>query len=362
MTMTIAPKAKRAVLAAAMAEAEKTSAAVKNESGDSGTKKIGPDQLAEETARQIISGRRLKRGEDCSFLLTASLEILCASAGEIRNALCPSQVELCSIINGRSGRCGEDCKFCAQSACHGAKVEEYPFLEAEEIVEDMRRHKAQNVRRYSIVTAGRALCGAEFYRALNAYRMMVSESGGMEFCASLGLLSEEDFGRLREAGISRYHANIETSRRYFPSICTTHSYEDKLEVIRRAKAAGLTVCSGGIIGMGESWEDRVDMALSLYELGIRSIPLNVLKPIKGTPFEKLPLLEEADILRTIAIFRYFNPEAQIRLAAGRDRMEHSGRKAFQAGANAAITGDMLTTSGNRINEDQEMLVSMGFEV
>lgn len=325
-------------------------------------KKAESDRLAEEMARQIISGRRLGRGEDCDFLMTARLEVLCAGADEIRRALCPNKVELCSIINGRSGRCGENCKFCAQSACYRAKVEEYPFLEPEVILEDMRRHEAQKVRRYSIVTAGRALSGAEFEQALEAYRRMVSEGGRMEFCASLGLLPEEDFKRLREVGVSRYHANIETSRQYFSTVCTTHTYEDKLEVIRRAKAAGLTVCSGGIIGMGESWEDRIDMAISLCELGIRSIPLNVLKPIKGTPFEAVSPLGEAEILRTVALFRYLNPEAQIRLAAGRDRMERSGRNAFQAGANAAITGDMLTTSGNRINEDQDMLSSMGFEM
>ena len=244
-------------------------------------------QLAED----IIKGRRLKRGEDLSFLLSEDLDELCAGADKIRKELCGNHVDLCSIINGRSGRCGEDCKFCAQSACHHAKVEEYPFLEPEEILEDCKRHEAKKVHRYSIVTAGRALTGAEMEKALQAYRAMKKECK-VELCASHGLLSQEDFNRLKEAGVGRYHANIETSRRNFPNICTTHTFEDKLEVIRRAQAAGLSVCSGGIIGMGETWEDRVDMAFTLSGLKILSIPLNVLRPIPGTPFENLPLLSE----------------------------------------------------------------------
>ena len=234
-------------------------------------------QLAED----IIKGRRLKRGEDLSFLLSEDLDELCAGADKIRKELCGNHVDLCSIINGRSGRCGEDCKFCAQSACHHAKVEEYPFLEPEEILEDCKRHEAKKVHRYSIVTAGRALTGAEMEKALRAYRAMKKECK-VELCASHGLLSQEDFNRLKEAGVGRYHANIETSRRNFPNICTTHTFEDKLEVIRRAQAAGLSVCSGGIIGMGETWEDRIDMAITLSELGIKSIPLNILRPIPGT--------------------------------------------------------------------------------
>ena len=200
---------------------------------------------------------------------------------------------------------------------------------------------------------------AYVWTVLIGYSAMKKECK-VELCASHGLLSQEDFNRLKEAGVGRYHANIETSRRNFPNICTTHTFEDKLEVIRRAQAAGLSVCSGGIIGMGETWEDRIDMAITLSELGIKSIPINILRPIPGTPLEHQAALSENEILRTIAIFRYINPTAMGRLAAGRNSMEHSGERAFRSGANAAITGDMLTTSGNRISEDQEMLAAMGF--
>ena len=312
-------------------------------------------------AEEIINGRRLNREDDLAFFMEEDLDSLCGGADDIRRRLRGDRADLCSIINGRSGRCGEDCKFCAQSSCHNAKINEYPFLEPEEILEDCRRHERQGVGRYSVVTAGRALNGREMDLALRAYRSM-KENCKIELCASHGLLSQEDFYRLAEAGISRYHANIETSRRNFPNICTTHTYDDKLEVIRRARNAGLAVCSGGIIGMGETWEDRVDMAFSLYEMEIKSIPINILQPIPGTPFGTLPPLSEEEILRTIAMFRYINPDAEVRLAAGRNSMEHSGKKVFTAGANAAITGDMLTTSGNNIADDMAMLTSMGFEV
>lgn len=323
---------------------------------------LEPSLTADQLAEQIIEGRRLTR-EEAVVLLTLPLDELCAGADKIRREFCSDGADLCSIINGRSGRCGEDCKFCAQSAHYQSEVKEYSFLPADVIVEDMKKHKAQRVHRYSIVTAGRDLSGGEFETALEAYREMDElAEGEIKLCASFGLLDEAAFRELKEAGVSRYHANIETSRNYFPNICTTHTYEDKLEAIRRAKAAGLSVCSGGIIGMGESFEDRIDMALSLCELEIPSIPLNILRPIKHTPFEQMPPLSEEEILRTVALFRYLNPKAEIRLAAGRNNLTHSGEQAFRSGANATITGDLLTTSGNNIREDQEMLTSMGFRL
>ena len=159
-----------------------------------------------------------------------------------------------------------------------------------------------------------------------------------------------------------YHENIETSRRYFPYICTTHTYDEKIQSIKLAQAEGFCVCSGGIIGMGETWEDRLDMAVSLAELGIESIPINALMPIPGTPLENLPTLSEDDILRTVAFFRYINPLANIRLAAGRGLMREYGKAAFQSGASATITGNMLTTSGSNIAGDKAMLTGMGRDI
>ena len=310
-------------------------------------------------AEDIIGGYRIKRSDDTGFFITADLEQLCSGADMIRKHFKGDHVDLCSIINGRSGKCSENCKFCAQSAHHCTGIEEYPFLDEEKILAECLHNEERGVHRFSIVTAGRTLSDEDFEKAVSAYKLLDSRSK-MELCASHGLLTQEQFNRLHSAGVRRYHANIETSRRNFPNICTTHTYEDKLECIRRAQKAGFEVCSGGIIGMGENWEDRIDMAVSLSELGVKSIPINALMPIKGTPLENTERITAEDILRTVAIFRYIVPEADIRLAAGRNLMENCGAKAFLSGADATITGDMLTTSDNDIQGDVEMLHSMGF--
>ncbi|HWT26721.1 MAG TPA: biotin synthase BioB [Mobilitalea sp.] len=312
-------------------------------------------------AKEIIAGRRLKRGEDFrSFISTASDELF-EGANMIREALCGSKIDLCTIINGRSGRCSENCKFCAQSAHHHTGITEYEFLDPDVIVEDCKRNEANGVHRYSIVTAGRSLKGKDFTKAINAYERMHKECS-ISLCASHGLLEEEEFLRLKEAGVSMYHANLETSKRNFPNVCTTHTYEDKIKNIELAKKAGLRVCSGGIIGMGETWEDRIDMAVSLSELQVDSIPINALMPIKGTCYGDLKPLTEDDILRTVAIFRYINPTAYIRMAAGRNYFKDGGAKIFLSGANATITGDMLTTVGHNTAQDKIMFTNLGFDI
>ena len=314
-------------------------------------------QLAED----IIKGRRLKRGEDLSFLLSEDLDELCAGADKIRKELCGNHVDLCSIINGRSGRCGEDCKFCAQSACHHAKVEEYPFLEPEEILEDCKRHEAKKVHRYSIVTAGRALTGAEMEKALQAYRAMKKECK-VELCASHGLLSQEDFNRLKEAGVGRYHANIETSRRNFPNICTTHTFEDKLEVIRRAQAAGLSVCSGGIIGMGESHADVVDMLSELREIAPQALPINFLLPIPGTPLEHTDTsgLTTEYCLKVLCLARLMVPQTDLRCAAGRE-VYFKGREGdLLRVVDSIFASGYLTAGGQGIKDTIQAIENAGY--
>ena len=312
-------------------------------------------------AEQIINGRRLTKEDDLSFLLTCDLDELLHCADILRRHFSENRSDLCSIINGRSGRCSEDCKFCAQSAHHCTGIEEYAFLDKRKIIAECRHNEQQGVQRFAIVTAGRRLSGSEFDKALDTYRTLTCESH-VGLCASFGLLEQEQFFMLHNAGVSRYHANIETSRNNFKNICTTHTFEDKLECIRRAKAAGFEICSGGIIGMGESWQDRIDMALTLGGLGVNSIPINALIPIKGTPLENIERINERDILRTVAIFRFIVPTADIRLAAGRSLMSNCGERAFVSGANSAITGDMLTTSGNRIRDDVALLKRIGYSM
>ena len=310
------------------------------------------------TAEEIIAGAWLKPEDDVSLLLEAPLAEVQSAAGEVQRAFCGKHVDLCTILNGRSGKCSEDCKYCAQAACHHTGVEEYPFLPVEEILENAQANQRAGVNRFAIVTSGRALQGREFDMAVAAYEKM-RDTLAIDLCASHGIISREQFRRLRKAGVTSYHHNIETSRRFFKNICTTHTYEDRIRTIRLAQEEGLCVCSGGIIGMGENWQDRLDMAFELQALGIKSIPINALMPIPGTPLEKQKPLASEEILRTIAIFRLINPTANIRLAAGRKLLPENGATAFLHGASASITGNMLTTSGTTIKEDREMLQRLG---
>ena len=313
-------------------------------------------------AQEIIEGRRITREDDLSFFLTCDLQELCEGADRIRAHFIGDKVDLCSIINGRSGKCPEDCKYCAQSAHYHTSCEVYDFLPEEKIVEACKMNESEGVDRFSIVTAGKALTGEEFDKAVHAFEKMHRECK-IDLCASMGFLSEEQLHRLHEAGVTSYHHNIETSKRNFPNICSTHTYEQKIETLKKVKAEGMCACSGGIIGMGETWEDRLDMAVSLAELGIDSIPINALMPIKGTPLENLPPITEDEILRTIAFFRYINPLANIRLAAGRALLTNDGETAFQSGASASITGNMLTTAAcATIRSDREMLKNLDRDV
>lgn len=312
-------------------------------------------------ADDIINGKRLTRKDDLSFFIDCELDALLEGADKIREYFCGDKVDLCTIINGRSGRCGEDCKYCAQSAHNHTNCEVYDFLPKEKILAEALANEKEGVDRFAIVTAGRSLSGEDFEKAIDAYETMHKECK-LDLCASLGFLTKEQFHRLHEAGVTSYHDNIETSRRNFPNICTTHTYDEKVATIKAAQEEGFCVCSGGIIGMGETWEDRLDMAVSLAELGIMSIPINALMPIPGTPLENLEQLSENDILRTIAFFRYINPEANVRLAAGRALITNDGEAAFSGGASATITGNMLTTSGSTIESDKKLLSGMGRDV
>ena len=312
-------------------------------------------------ADDIINGKRLTRKDDLSFFIDCELDALLEGADKIREYFCGDKVDLCTIINGRSGRCGEDCKYCAQSAHNHTNCEVYDFLPKEKILAEALANEKEGVDRFAIVTAGRSLSGEDFEKAIDAYETMHKECK-LDLCASLGFLTKEQFHRLHEAGVTSYHDNIETSRRNFPNICTTHTYDEKIATIKAAQEEGFCVCSGGIIGMGETREDRLDMAVSLAELGIMSIPINALMPIPGTPLENLEQLSENDILRTIAFFRYINPEANVRLAAGRALITNDGEAAFSGGASATITGNMLTTSGSTIESDKKLLSGMGRDV
>lgn len=313
-----------------------------------------------EYADYIINGNNLTK-EEVLLLAEADIDELAHEADRLRKHFCGNSFDMCTIINAKSGKCSENCKYCAQSSYYSTEVEEYPLLPAGDIVNEAKRNEKQGVLRFSIVTSGRRLTDSEVDNVCESYRLIKKETG-IEVCASHGLLDEQQFRKLKEAGVTRIHNNLETSRRNFANICTTHTYDDKIEAIQAAMRAGIHVCSGGIIGMGETMEDRIDMILDIRSLGIRSVPVNILNPIPGTPYEKLDRITYDEIIRTIAVFRFVNPQASIRMAGGRGLLPDKGRRAFVSGANAAISGDMLTTAGITVAADLEMINELGYEV
>lgn len=294
-------------------------------------------------------------------LLKYDTEDLCKEADKIRRHFCGNEFDLCTIVNGKSGRCSEDCKFCAQSSHYKSEVENYELLDTNSMKKEAIYNDEKNVGRYSVVTSGKKLSSKEIEHLCDTY-IEIRKSCKIKLCASSGLLTYEELCKLKEAGVTRYHNNLESSKRFFPQICTTHNYDEKIETIKAAKKAGLTVCSGGIMGLGENMEDRIDLAFTLRVLGITSVPINILNPIKGTPLENNKVLTLDEVRKIVAIYRFILPNAQLRLAGGRGLLEDKGLSVFSSGANAAITGDMLTTSGITIDEDMKIIKKLGYEV
>lgn len=315
--------------------------------------------LIDNLKEKVLSGSEITK-EEAMKLYQEPLEELTRAADEIRQHFCGNGFDICTIINGKSGRCSENCKYCAQSSFYHTKVEEYPLLGTDEIVEQAKYNDERGVLRYSIVTSGKRLSEKEIDKMCETIREIKKQTD-IEVCISFGLLKEEEYRKLREAGATRVHNNLETSRRNFPNVCTTHDFEDKIAAIRAAKNAGLSVCSGGIMGLGETIEDRIDMALTLRELKINSVPVNMLNPIPGTPYEKNPRLTEDDMRRIVSVYRFLLPKASIRLAGGRGLLSDKGKSCFESGANAAISGDMLTTAGITIETDMNLLDALGYK-
>ena len=309
---------------------------------------------------KVMNGNPITK-EEAIALYAQPLEALCKSANQIRQHFCSNTFDLCTIVNGKSGQCSENCKFCAQSRYYDTHITEYSFLSSEKLLQQAKHNYAQGALRYSIVTSGRCLSDLEVEKICDVIQK-IKNAVDISICVSFGLLNQQQFYQLKKAGVTRVHNNLETSEKYFPNICTTHTFQDKINAIRAAQAAGLSVCSGGIMGLGETIEDRIDMALCLRTLGIQSIPINILNPIPGTPFEHYPKLNESDIRHIIAVYRFILPDASIRLAGGRGLLEDYGKSCFLSGANAAISGNMLTTYGIDIKTDIHVLQQLGYEV
>ncbi len=293
--------------------------------------------------------------EDIKELLGLPLPELILMADKVRREFLAPKVELCNIMNAKSGACSEDCKFCAQSGRHKTGAPAYSLKDKSEIIQAAKRAKEIGAERFDIVTSGDNLSKEEL-KIVCAAIAEITGRVGIKMCASLGALNDDDFRRLKQAGLSRYHHNIETSPGYFPNIVSTHTFQDRVNTIRAAKSTGLEVCSGGIIGMGETMEDRIEMALCLKELDVDSVPLNVLVPIKGTPFENVTPLSCEETIRTIAIFRIILQDKVIKIAAGRESiLKDFQAMAFMAGANGMLIGGYLTIRGREVAEDRKLV-------
>ncbi len=292
---------------------------------------------------------------EIAALLEMNLPELVRMAGDIRRQETGSRLELCNIMNAKSGMCAEDCKFCAQSLRHKTTASRYPLKGKDEMIKAAQRAKEIGAHRFDIVTSGAMLTREELCKIVEAVTE-IKRQVDIDMCASLGKLDEKSLALLKQAGISRYHHNIETSPGYFSKIVTTHTFQERIDTIRAAKRAGLEVCSGGIIGMGEDWPDRIEMAIILKELNVDSIPINILVPIKGTPLEDIKPLSPADAIRTVAIFRVILRNKIIKIAAGRESvLKDLQAEAFRAGANGMLIGGYLTIKGSNLEDDNALI-------
>ena len=311
-----------------------------------------------ELAEQVINGQQITN-DDAHRLLQAQgaeLSYVFAGAHRIREHFCQDHVGLCSIINAKSGRCAENCAFCAQSSHADTDAPVYPLKSKEEIVAGAREADAGNGHCYGIVTSGTRISqGKELDTILQAFRE-IRETTNIKPSASLGILDQQTADALAQAGCVTYHHNLETARSFFPEICTTHDYEEDVETVRVAKAAGMRVCCGGILGLGESAEQRIELATTLRELDVDSVPVNFLNPVTGTKLEGQTDLTPMDCLRIVAMMRYVLPTKHITVCGGREtNLREFQSWIFMAGANGMMIGNYLTTSGRDERVDMQML-------
>ncbi len=319
----------------------------------------------EELTNRVLDGGEITLGEASRLMETdkqRDIIHLTGFANSIRDKFKGSLINVCAIINAKSGRCSEDCRFCSQSSHYSTTIDKYPLLEKDEIIAGARRAAEHGINRFSIVVSGRDVKNSAEWESICGTIDEMRSIAGVDICASLGTLTKEFAGNLKKAGLKRYHHNLETSESFFPSICTTHSYEVRAETVKAAKEAGMSVCCGGIFGLGETRTHRIELAFALKELDVDSIPLNFLNPIPGTPLEKAEPLHPMEILKIIALFRFVNPTKGIRVCGGRDKNLRSVQSLiFAAGASGLMTGNYLTTAGSNVNDDMQMIEDLMLE-
>lgn len=310
---------------------------------------------------KVLGGKKISFPEAQKLLQVDMSDFvdLIAVANRVRHQFVSEGIDLCTIINAKSGRCSEDCRFCVQSAHHHGVCETYPMVSVDEIVRAAHDAEEQRIQRFSIVTSGRALNSKDFQTVIEAARQIRKQTALGVDC-SLGMISHEKATVLKKAGADRYHHNLETSRSFFEKICTTHSYSDKLTTIEAVKESGLSICSGGIIGLGEAPEQWLEMIFQLRDLEVDCIPVNILNPRPGTPLEATLPPSPLEIIKLIAITRLIVPNIPIKLAGGREtNLRDFQATAFLAGVTGMIVGGYLTTGGRRIDQDLKLLEDLG---
>jgi len=322
-------------------------------------------KFVQDTADKVLEGV-VVTAEDALRLADAAgpdLHLMFAEASRIREHFKKNFASLCSIINAKSGRCPENCAFCAQSAAHKTDAQVYPLVDEEEIVRCAKSAELNGARCYGIITSGTGIKpGKELETICRSLRRIKSETSIDPSC-SLGILNEETARLLKEAGMVTYHHNLETSRSFFPSICTTHDYEEDVETVRAVKRAGLKVCCGGIFGLGENFNHRVEMAETLRELDVDTVPINFLNPVEGTRLAQANYLTPMECLKIIAIYRFMLPEKSLTVCGGREKnLRELQSWIFLAGASGMMTGNYLTTPGREPEQDRQMLADLGMTV
>jgi biotin synthase len=316
-------------------------------------------------ADRIFSGGQITGDEAVALATTKGPDLffLFAEANRIRERFVGERVYLCSIINAKSGRCPENCAFCAQSAHHETDAPVFPLVDEERMVACAREAEADGSTCYGIITSGTGIKqGEELERILRAVRRIRQETAITPSC-SLGIIDAETAHVLREAGVETYHHNLETARSFFPAVCTTHDYEDDVATVRAARQAGMKVCCGGIFGLGETAAQRVELALTLRELDVDSVPLNFLNPIAGTRLAGAELITPMECLATIALYRFILPTKKISVCGGREKnLRDLQSWMFMAGASGTMIGNYLTTTGRPPEQDWQMLRDLRLEV